>query len=275
MNERKSIWIRGFKHCILISGAILMLFPFFWSVSTSFKSLREIFRNPFSLIPIHPTFNNYVAIFNKIPFARYLLNSFIVASATTFLQILTAMLSAYAFSRLNFKGRNLIFYIFLATMMIPGQLLMIPQYLIVAKFGWINTYQGLIVPYAATALTTFFLRQFFLAIPKDLEDAAVIDGCNSFQVLVKIFLPISKPAISTIAIFSFMWSWNSYFWPLLIVNVPKMRTIQLGLAMFRTEGGIQWGEFMAGTVVATLPILIAYFFAQKHFVKSITLTGLK
>ena len=267
--------MRGFKHCILISGAILMLFPFFWSVSTSFKSLREIFRNPFSLIPIHPTFNNYVAIFNKIPFARYLLNSFIVASATTFLQILTAMLSAYAFSRLNFKGRNLIFYIFLATMMIPGQLLMIPQYLIVAKFGWINTYQGLIVPYAATALTTFFLRQFFLAIPKDLEDAAVIDGCNSFQVLVKIFLPISKPAISTIAIFSFMWSWNSYFWPLLIVNVPKMRTIQLGLAMFRTEGGMQWGEFMAGTVVATLPILIAYFFAQKHFVKSITLTGLK
>jgi len=252
-----------------------MLFPFFWALSTSFKSLREVFRNPFSLIPLHPTFGNYVALFNKIPFARYLLNSFIVASLTTILQIVTAMLSAYAFSRLKFKGRNLIFYAFLATMMIPGQLLMIPQYLIVAKFGWINTYQGLILPYAATAVTTFFLRQFFMSIPKDLEDAAVIDGCNSLQVLVKIFLPLSKPAISTIAVFSFMWSWNSYFWPLLIVNVPQMRTVQLGLAMFRNEGGMQWGQFMAGSVIATLPILIAYFFAQKHFIKSITLTGLK
>lgn len=274
MSERKKI-ISVFKHFVLIIGAFFMLFPFFWSVSTSFKSLKEIFRNPFSFVPLHPTFDNYVALFNKIPFARYLLNSFIVASLTTLLQIVTAMLSAYAFSRLKFKGKDLIFYAFLATMMIPGQLLMIPQYLIVARFGWVNTYQGLIVPYAATALTTFFLRQFFLTIPKDLEDAAVIDGCNSFQVLVKIFLPLSKPAISTIAVFSFMWSWNSYFWPLLIVNVPKMRTVQLGLAMFRTEGGMQWGQFMAGTVIATLPILIAYFFAQKHFIKSITLTGLK
>lgn len=275
MSEHKEIWMKILKHSILIAGAFLMLFPFFWALSTSFKSLREVFRNPFSLIPLHPTFGNYVALFNKIPFARYLLNSFIVASLTTILQIMTAVLSAYAFSRLKFKGRNLIFYAFLATMMIPGQLLMIPQYLIVAKFGWINTYQGLILPYAATAVTTFFLRQFFMSIPKDLEDAAVIDGCNTLQVLVKIFLPLSKPAISTIAVFSFMWSWNSYFWPLLIVNVPQMRTVQLGLAMFRTEGGMQWGQFMAGTVIATLPILIAYFFAQKHFIKSITLTGLK
>ncbi len=275
MSEHKGIWMKILKHSILIAGAFLMLFPFFWALSTSFKSLREVFRNPFSLIPLHPTFGNYVALFNKIPFARYLLNSFIVASLTTILQIVTAMLSAYAFSRLKFKGRNLIFYAFLATMMIPGQLLMIPQYLIVAKFGWINTYQGLILPYAATAVTTFFLRQFFMSIPKDLEDAAVIDGCNSLQVLVKIFLPLSKPAISTIAVFSFMWSWNSYFWPLLIVNVPQMRTVQLGLAMFRNEGGMQWGQFMAGSVIATLPILIAYFFAQKHFIKSITLTGLK
>ncbi len=274
MSKRKGI-ISVLKHSVLIIGASFMLFPFFWSVSTSFKGLKEIFRNPFSFVPLHPTFGNYVALFNEIPFARYLLNSFIVASLTTLLQIVTAMLSAYAFSRLKFKGRDLIFYAFLATMMIPGQLLMIPQYLVVARFGWINSYQGLIIPYAATALTTFFLRQFFLTIPKDLEDVAVIDGCNSFQVLVKIFLPISKPAISTIAVFSFMWSWNSYFWPLLVVNVPEMRTVQLGLAMFRTEGGMQWGQFMAGTVIATLPILIAYFFAQKHFIKSITLTGLK
>jgi multiple sugar transport system permease protein len=263
------------KHVVLITGAVGMLFPFFWAFSTSLKSLREVFRNPFSLIPAHPTWNNYVAIFSKIPFARYMLNSFVVASATTLLQITTAVLGAYAFSRLNFKGKKFAFYALLATMMIPSQLLMIPQYLIIARFGWVNTYEGLIFPYAATAVSTFLMRQFFLTIPRELQDAAVIDGCNQFQILTKIFLPLSKPAISTIAVFSFMWSWNGYFWPLLVVNVPDMRTVQLGLAMFRTQGGIQWGQFMAGTIVATLPILIVYFFAQKHFIKSITLTGLK
>ncbi len=263
------------KHVTLIFGAVIMLFPFFWAFSTSFKSLKEVFRNPFSLFPSHPTFDNYVAIFSKIPFARYMLNSFIVASATTLFQIITAVLGAYAFSRMNFKGKKLTFYSILATMMIPSQLLMIPQYLIVAKLGWINTYEGLILPYASTAVSVFFMRQFFLTIPKDLEDAAIIDGCNQIQILTKIFIPLSKPAISTIAVFSFMWSWNGYFWPLLVVNVPNMRTVQLGLAMFRTQGGIQWGQFMAGTIVATLPILIVYFFAQKHFIKSITLTGLK
>lgn len=274
MNKYKTL-MALLKHIILILGAVVMLFPFFWAFSTSFKSLREIFRNPFSLFPAHPTWSNYVAIFSKIPFARYILNSFVVASATTLFQIITAVLGAYAFSRMDFKGKNFAFYSLLATMMIPSQLLMIPQYLVVAKFGWINTYEGLIIPYAATAISTFFMRQFFLTIPRDLEDAAIIDGCNQFQILTKIFLPLSKPAISTIAVFSFMWSWNGYFWPLLVVNVPDMRTIQLGLAMFRTQGGIQWGQFMAGTIIATLPILVVYFFAQKHFIKSITLTGLK
>ncbi len=275
MNKDVNVRVSILKHSILIAGSFFMIFPFFWSISTSFKGMREIFKNPFSFLPANPTFGNYVAIFTKIPFSRYLLNSFVVASLTTLLQMVTAVLSAYAFSRLKFRGRNLIFYAFLATMMIPGQLLMIPQYLVVSSFGWVNTYQGLIIPYAATAVTTFFLRQFFLTIPKDLEDAAVIDGCSELQILTRIFIPLSKPVLLTISVFSFMWSWNGYFWPLLIVNVPNMRTVQLGLAMFRTEGGMQWGQFMAGTVVATLPILIAYFIAQKRFVKSITLTGLK
>ncbi len=263
------------KHFILLSGAVVMIFPFYWGFSTSFRSMREIFRNPFALFPHHPTLKNYVALFSQIPFARYLFNSFVVASLTTILQITTAVLSAYAFSRMDFKGKKIIFYVVLATIMIPSQLLMIPQYLVVAHLGWINTYQALIIPYAATAVSTFFLRQYFLTIPHELEDAAVIDGCNTFQILTKIVLPLSKSPILTIAIFSFMWSWNGYFWPLLVINEPQMRTVQLGLAVFRTQGGFQWGEFMAGTVVATLPILVFYFLAQKRFVKSITLTGLK
>lgn len=266
---------RILKYFVLISGAVVMIFPFFWSFMTSFKDLREILMDPFSLIPKEFTLRNYVSVFTKVPFARYLLNSTIVALGTTFLQLVTASLAAFAFARMRFRGREVIFYIFLATMMIPQQVVMIPQYLVVMRLNLDNSYLGLIIPHAATAISIFFLRQFFLTIPRDLEDAAIIDGCGPLRTLLNVFLPLTKPAIATIAVFSFMWSWNNYFWPLLIISEPEMRTVQLGLAMFKSEGGIQWGEFMAATVVATLPIMIAYFIAQKQFVKGITLTGLK
>lgn len=266
---------RILKYFVLISGAVVMIFPFFWSFMTSFKDLREILMDPFSLIPKEFTLKNYVSVFTKVPFARYLLNSTIVALGTTFLQLVTASLAAFAFARMRFRGREVIFYIFLATMMIPQQVVMIPQYLVVMRLNLDNSYLGLIIPHAATAISIFFLRQFFLTIPRDLEDAAIIDGCGPLRTLFNVFLPLTKPAIATIAVFSFMWSWNNYFWPLLIISEPEMRTVQLGLAMFKSEGGIQWGEFMAATVVATLPIMIAYFIAQKQFVKGITLTGLK
>lgn len=266
---------RAVKYVILIAGAVVMVFPFFWSLMTSFKGLREILLNPFSLVPKEFTLRNYISVFQKVPFARYLINSTIVAIITTFLQLTTASLAAFAFARMTFRGKNLLFYTFLATMMVPQQVVMIPQYLVVMSLNLENSYAGLILPNAATAISIFFLRQFFLTIPRDLEDAATIDGCGSLRILTKVFLPLTRPALSTIAVFSFMWSWNNYFWPLLIISEPEMRTVQLGLAMFKSEGGIQWGEFMAATVVATLPIMIAYFLAQKQFVKGITLTGLK
>ncbi len=266
---------RAVKYVILIAGAVVMVFPFFWSLMTSFKGLREILLNPFSLVPKEFTLRNYISVFQKVPFARYLINSTIVAIITTFLQLTTASLAAFAFARMTFRGRNLLFYTFLATMMVPQQVVMIPQYLVVMSLNLENSYAGLILPNAATAISIFFLRQFFLTIPRDLEDAATIDGCGSLRILTKVFLPLTRPALSTIAVFSFMWSWNNYIWPLLIISEPEMRTVQLGLAMFKSEGGIQWGEFMAATVVATLPIMIAYFLAQKQFVKGITLTGLK
>ncbi len=263
------------KYAVLAAGAIIMLFPFYWALSTSFKELRDIYFEPYGMFPTNPTFSNYISVFSKAPFGRYLLNSLVVAAGTTFLQLVTACLSAYAFARMRFRGREIIFFLFLATMMIPQQILMIPQYLVVMRLGMGDTYQGLILPYAATAVSIFFLRQFFRTIPKDFEDAAIIDGCGPLRILRYVFIPLSKPALATISIFVFMWSWNNYFWPLLIVDSTEMRTIQLGLALFRTEGGIQWGEFMAGTVISTLPILILYFIAQKQFVKGITLTGMK
>ncbi len=273
MSNRRSILV--IKYIVLSAGAIIMLFPFYWALSTSFRELRDILFDPYSLVPRNPTFANYLSIFNKAPFGRYLLNSLIVASATAFLQITTASLSAFAFARMKFRGREIIFIVFLATMMIPQQILMIPQYIVVMRLGMGNSYAGLVLPYAATAISIFFLRQFFRTIPKDLEDAAIIDGCGPLRILLNVFIPLAKPAIATLSVFAFMWSWNNYFWPLLIIDSTEMRTIQLGLALFRTEGGIQWGEFMAGTVVATLPILIVYFIAQKQFIKGITLTGMK
>ncbi|MFZ2829038.1 MAG: carbohydrate ABC transporter permease [Mesotoga infera] len=272
MNRRR---FKTIKYVILIAGALVMIFPFFWSLMTSFKDLREILQNPFSLIPRQFTIKNYLSVFRKVPFARYLLNSAVVASVTTLLQLGTASLAAFAFARMRFKGRDLLFYTFLATMMVPQQVVMIPQYLVVMSLNLENSYTGLIIPHAATAISIFFLRQFFLTIPQDLEDVATIDGCGALRILMNVFLPLTRPAMATIAIFSFMWSWNNYFWPLLVISEPEMRTVQLGLAMFKSEGGIQWGEFMAATVVATLPIMIAYFIAQKQFVKGITLTGLK
>lgn len=273
MNSRRSTLV--IKYIVLSAGAIVMLFPFYWALSTSFRELRDILFDPYSLLPRNPTFANYTSIFNKAPFGRYLLNSLIVASATTLLQIVTATLSAFAFARMKFRGREIIFIVFLATMMVPQQILMIPQYLVVMRLGMGDSYAGLVLPYAATAISIFFLRQFFRTIPKDLEDAAIIDGCGPLRILLNVFVPLAKPALATISVFAFMWSWNNYFWPLLIIDSTEMRTIQLGLALFRTEGGIQWGEFMAGTVVATLPILIAYFIAQKQFIRGITLTGMK
>ncbi len=227
---------RILKYFVLISGAVVMIFPFFWSFMTSFKDLREILMDPFSLIPKEFTLKNYVSVFTKVPFARYLLNSTIVALGTTFLQLVTASLAAFAFARMRFRGREVIFYIFLATMMIPQQVVMIPQYLVVMRLNLDNSYLGLIIPHAATAISIFFLRQFFLTIPRDLEDAAIIDGCGPLRTLLNVFLPLTKPAIATIAVFSFMWSWNNYFWPLLIISEPEMRTVQLGLAMFKSEG---------------------------------------
>ncbi|MGC9322401.1 MAG: carbohydrate ABC transporter permease, partial [Kosmotogaceae bacterium] len=190
-----------FKYAILIAGAVVMIFPFFWSFMTSFKDLREILRDPFSLIPREFTLKNYVSVFSKVPFARYLLNSTIVALATTVLQLVTASLAAFAFARMRFRGREVIFYVFLATMMIPQQVVMIPQYLVVMRLNMDNSYFGLILPHAATAISIFFLRQFFLTIPRDLEDAATIDGCGPLRILFNVFLPLTKPAIATIAVF--------------------------------------------------------------------------
>jgi multiple sugar transport system permease protein len=266
---------RSILHIVLICGAIIMIFPFLWGLSTSFKEMREVLSNPYNLIPKRFTLVNYRNVVNSIPIGRFFINSVIVSLSITLSQLFTCSLSAYAFSRLRFPFRDGLFYILLATMMIPQHVIMVPVYIILNFFRLIDTYAAMILPFVSSAFGTFLLRQFFMTVPKELEEAAFLDGCGHLGFLFRILLPLSKPILATLAIFTFMWSWNNYLWPLVVTNRIEIRTLQYGLAMFKEEGGINWGQLMAGTTIATLPILIIFFMAQKQFIEGITLTGLK
>lgn len=262
-------------HIVLIAGAIIMIFPFVWGISTSLKDMREVLANPFSIIPREITLVNYKNVVKSIPIVRFFINSLIVSVTITVSQLFTCSLSAYAFSRLKFPFRDGLFYILLGTMMIPQHVIMIPVYIILNFFRLIDTYAAMIVPFISGAFGTFLLRQFFLTIPKELEEAATLDGCGHLRFLFRIMIPLSRPILATLAIFTFMWSWNNYLWPLIVTNRIEIRTLQYGLAMFKEEGGLNWGQLMAGTTIATLPILVMFLVMQRQFIQGITLTGLR
>jgi multiple sugar transport system permease protein len=262
-------------HIVIYAAALLTVAPFLWMVLTSFKEISEILVYPPRWLPSVFTLDNYVRAFESAPFGRYYFNSIFVAVAVTIGQLITCSLAAFAFARLQFRGREILFFIFLGTMMIPGQVTMIPSFMVMHWLGWVDSYQALIVPGLASAFGTFLLRQFFLTIPRDLEDAAYIDGCSRFGALWRIIIPLSKPALATLAIFTFMGVFNDFLWSLVVIHSEEMRTVQLGLAIFQDRYTTEWDKMMAGSVMATLPILIVFFFAQNYFIKGITLSGLK
>ncbi len=262
-------------HVVLYAAALFTVAPFLWMVLTSFKDLGDILVYPPKWIPDRFIIDNFLSAFQAAPFGRYYANSMFVASAVAAGQLVTCSMAAYAFARLEFRGRDVLFYIFLGTMMIPGQVVMIPTFMVLYWLGWVDSYAALIVPGLASAFGTFLLRQFFLTIPRDLEDAARIDGCSRWGALWRIILPLSKPALATLAVFTFMGVFNDFLWPLIVVSSEEMRTVQLGLAIFRDRYQTDWGQLMAASVVATLPILTVFFFAQKYFIRGITLSGLK
>lgn len=262
-------------HVVMYAAALLTVAPFIWMVLTSFKTIGDIYTYPPKWWPTEFTLTNYISAFSAAPFGRYYTNSLFVALAVTFGQLVTCSLAAYAFARMQFRGRDILFYLFLGTMMVPAQVTMIPSFMILHQLGWIDTYAALIVPGLASAFGTFLLRQFFLTIPKELEEAAYIDGCSRLRVLWQIIIPLSLPAFATLAIFTFMGVFNDFLWALIVVDSQEMYTVQLGLAIFRDRYSTEWGSLMAGSVVASLPILIVFFFAQKYFIQGITLSGLK
>jgi multiple sugar transport system permease protein len=269
-------------HLILIIGALAMVMPYVWMITTSLKSQSQMLTYPPQWIPTEFVWQNYARAWQAAPFAKYFFNSIVVALAVTLGDLITGALAAYAFARIKFPGRDAFFALYLASMMIPHQMTIIPSYLVLSKFGEMNkafgldTYFALIAPFLASAFGVFLLRQSFLQIPNELEDAATLDGCGRLGFLWRIVVPLSRPGLATLALFAFMGNWNGYLWPLIVTNSNEMRTVQIGLRYFvGQEGASQWGLLMAAAVFVSLPVVILYLIVQKQFVQGIAATGIK
>lgn len=254
--------------------ALLMILPFVYMLSTALKPEDEIFNTAGALVGSRLAWENFSKAWTYVPFNRFFLNTLLVASSVTALTVTTSSLAGYAFARLRFPGRDILFYLYLGTLMIPAQVVVIPQYIMMNAFKWVDTYQALIVPAAFTAFGTFMLRQFFMSIPFELEDAARIDGCSRFGTFARIILPLSKPALASLAIFSFVGQWNSFFWPLIIINTDEMKTISVGLKMFQGVYGTEWHLMMAGSAIVVIPTIIVFVLFQRHLVEGIAMTGM-
>jgi len=252
-----------------------MLIPFLWMVSTALMDELEVYQFPPKFIPSSWRWSNLVEALSLQPFGRFFVNSAIVAVVSVAGQLLFCSMAAYAFARLRFPWRDKLFGLYLATMMIPAIVTVIPAFLIITLFGWVNTYWALFTPSLSSVWGIFLLRQFFQTIPRDLEDAARVDGASAFTIYWRIVLPLSKPALATLAIFAFMNSWKDFLWPLIVTNRTDMRTVELGIANFNTMYATDWPHQMAAAVVVMLPIVVVFILAQKHFVRGITMTGMK
>jgi multiple sugar transport system permease protein len=258
---------------ILAGTALITLIPVVWMVLTALKTSADVSADPPTFIPKTFRWANFSDAWNFAPFGRYLINSLIMTGGIVITQVATSALAAYAFARLRFPGRDLLFYIYLGTLIIPPQVTVIPQFLIVRELGWVDSFAGLIIPQAFTAFGVFLLRQFFLGIPRELEDAARIDGASRWGCFWRIILPLSGPALASLAIFAFMFHWNNLLWPLIVSNTDKTIPVVVGLTRFQGEHGTDWQLLMAASVVATIPVLVAYFAAQRWFVQGIATSG--
>ena len=272
---KNSFVARLFAHLFLLLGALLMLLPLLFTISTSLKTPGTEFVLPtrWILEVWHP--ENYATVARQVPLGRWFANSLLVASAATVGQLLTGSMAGYAFARLKFWGRDTLFLAFLATMMIPPQMTIIPLFITVRTFGWYDTFAGLIVPGLFNAFSVFFMRQFFLTIPDDLEDAAYLDGANHWQIYWRIMLPLSGPSLATLSTFTFITFWNSFLYPLTVTKSEEMRTLPVGLSVFHETFTTEWTLVTAGVVISLTPVIAAFLVGQRYFVRGITMTGLK
>ena len=267
---------RTFVFILLSLVGVLFLFPFFWMVSTSLKVNEQVYTTPTVWIPNPIAWENYPNALTRLPFFLFLRNSIITSTFPVIGAVLSASFVAYSFSRVDWPGRDIWFAILIGTMMLPGQVTMIPVYVLYSRLGWINTFLPMIVPwFFGGAFYIFMLRQFFVGIPMELSDAARIDGCTHISIWWRIILPLSKPALTTVAIFTFMFTWNDFIGPLLYLNREDLYTLQVGLQYFREQYQVAWQELMAASTVVLTPTLVIFFLGQRLFVEGVTLTGLK
>jgi multiple sugar transport system permease protein len=262
---------------VLLSGSVIMVLPFLWMVSSSVKPLREIYVFPPRFIPETIQLDNYIETWRRLPFHIFFKNSFLVSTCVTVGIVLTSSLAGYSFARLRYPGRDQLFMIYGSTMMVPFAVQMIPLFMLMRAFHMVDTLRGLIVPALFSAWGTFLMRQFMLTIPRELEDAALIDGCNHFNIYWRIILPLSRPVLATLAIFTFMGSWNDFLWPLILISSMKNRTLPLGLAAFQAMAAIKtpWHLVMAASVMSVMPIMAVFMVGQKYYVRGIVTSGLK
>jgi len=284
-----SVLVSVVIYVAIITAAISMLVPFVWMIFTSLKPDQEIFKMPPVLLGLGYTLDHYARALTRGKFSLYFANSMIVACTATVLNVLLNSMAAYAFARLRWRLRETFFIIVLAVMMLPGLIALIPTFLIVkwtpfaggnnwmgqGGTGWLDSYAGLILPSVGNGFYVFLLRQFFLTLPRELEDAARVDGASEFTIFWRIILPLSKAVLAVVAIFSFQAVWNDFLWALVIVQSDKMRTVQLGLTLFKTQNRVDWGVLMAGTTIATFPTVALFLLAQRYFVQGIAMTGIK
>ncbi len=259
------------SHLGITLVAVIFLFPFFWMVSNAIRPNDEIFSVPPRLFPSVMQWENFVSAWLFLPFGRFFLNSALVAGAITLITLIVSCLAGYAFARMKFPGRGGLFVVYLSTLMVPQAVVVIPLFLMMSTIGWVDTFQGLILPMAFSSFGTFMMRQFFLNIPKELEDAAIIDGASRLRILVSIFLPISTPALGLLCLFTFTGQWNSFLWPLVVVNDPELATIPLGLTLFQAQQGTEWNYLMAGATISMVPGLVLTILLQRFIFKGIAI----
>ena len=260
-------------YVVVIGGALIMVFPFIWTVITSISPGASLTATP--SLPKNPSLSPYVQLFEKVPFGQVILNSIIIAVIGTVLQLVTSALAAYVFARMPFRGRGAIFVLYLATMMIPFQVLIVPLFVEMKSLGLINTYAGAILPTIASAFGVFLLRQAMSTVPYELDQAATLDGAGHFRVFFQIMLPLIRPALATLTVFSFLGTWNSFLWPLIILRDPLMQTLPVALSSLQGQYATQWDVLMAGSVISIIPMFALYVFAQKYIVQGVAGAGLK
>jgi len=262
-------------HLLLITGAVLMIFPFVWQTLTAFKTFQDSVQVPPVVLPDPWVWTNFAEVFESMPFGQMFLNSVMLTVGRTVGQVVLCTMAGYAFARIPFRGRNAVFVLFLSVLMVPSQLYLLPQYEIIQSLGWLNTLQALIVPGIFSAFGTFLMRQFFMSMPAELEEAARIDGANPWQTFWRVMVPLAKPGIVALTVFTVLWSWNDLLWPLVVTTDPAKMPLSVGLSQLVGLHGTDYPVLMAGALLATLPMLITFMILQKQFIQGIAFSGTK